>query len=353
MAAIDRQIAALIEMHAALEWRDIMGSLPGLSVPLKLCLFMAGWMSAAALAQGAANYPSKTVRIVLPFAPGAVTDVETRLYAQKLTENTGKAFVVDYKPGAGQTIGVGYTAKAAPDGYTILIISSGFTVNPAFYKNLPYDPIKDFAPVSLMTKRPTVLMVNLAVPATNVKEWLAYAKANPGKVNYGTSGAGGMPHLAGAWLHSATNTPMTFVHYQGSAGAQQDLLAGRIQMMAATFLSAMPMIKSGKLRALATASSERSSLLPNLPTIAEQVLPGFDYSSWLGVLAPAKTPPAIVNKLSAELAKVAKDPEIERKLSSDGTMMIGSTPEFLRQLIVTEINRWEKLVQETGIKLEE
>ena len=324
------------------------------SVLTRTVLSLFAMIPDASIAQGLAeNYPARPVQVVVPFPPGGVTDVEARLYTQKLTENLGRAFVLDYKAGAGQTIGTGFVAKAAPDGYTLLVITSGFTVNPAFYKSLPYDPARDFAPVSLMTKRPTLLVVHPSLPAKSVNEYLVYAKANPGKINWATNGAGGVTHLTGAWLHNATHTQVTIVHYKGSASLQLDLNAGRTQVTTTTFLTALPLIKSGKLRALAIASMDRSALLPDLQTIAEQAVPGYDYSSWLGIIAPAGIPPAILAKLSSELSKVAKTAEIAQKLADEGTVMVGSTPEQFRRHIINEINRWQKLVEETGIKLEE
>lgn len=306
-----------------------------------------------ALAQGAADYPAKPVTIVVPFGPGASVDIETRLYAGKLSEQMGRQFVVEYRAGAGGTIGTAYVARAPADGHTLLTITSSFTGAPALYKNLAYDPIRDFSGVSLMSKRTGVILVHPSVPYTNVAEFLAYARANPGKINVSTTGAGGTPHLNAEWLHNMTRTQVTFVHYKGSSSGLTDLMAGRVQVTYATLLSGMAHIKSGKVRALAIASAERSPSMPLLPTVQEQGVPGYDYASWLAIAAPNATPAAIVNRLSAELGKVAKMPDVMQRLEADGGILIGGSPGALNQLIASESARWRKLVADADIKLEE
>ena len=305
-------------------------------------------------AQDAADaFPSRPVQIVVPFTPGGATDIEARVYAQKLSDSTGKPFVVDYKPGAGGSIGTAFVAKSAPDGHTLLIISSTFTVNPAFYKNLPYDAIKDFAAVSLMSKRVTVLIAYPSFPATTIKDYIAHARANPGKINMAATGAGGIQHLAGAWLHSATNTRVTFVQYKGTSPLNVDLVAGRVDVNATPFVNIMPLVKAGKLKVLGILSDDPSPLIPGVQTAAEQGAPGYSYSSWLGVIAPRSTPGAIINKLSAELAKAARAPDVVQKFAPEGSTMVGSPPKVLQDLIVVELERWRKIVQENDIKLEE
>lgn len=297
-------------------------------------------------------FPSRPVQIVVPFTPGGATDIEARVYAQKLTENMGKSFVVDYKPGAGGSIGTGFVAKSTPDGHTLLVISSSFTVNPAFYKNLPYDPIKDFAAVSLMSKRVTVLIAHPSFPATTIREYLAYARANPGKVNMAATGAGSIQHLAGAWLHSVTGTRVTFVQYKGTSPLNVDLVSGRVDVNASPFVNVMPLVKAGKLKILGILSDEPSPLIPGAQVAAEQGAPGYSYSSWLGVIAPRATPASIVNKLSAELGKAARAPDVVQKFAPEGSTMVGSPPKVLQDLIATELERWRKIVQENDIKLE-
>jgi tripartite-type tricarboxylate transporter receptor subunit TctC len=319
---------------------------------LTLCsLMFTPWLIQAQ--ESADAFPSRPVQIVVPFTPGGATDIEARVYAQKLTETMGKSFVVDYKPGAGGSIGTGFVAKAAPDGHTLLVISSSFTVNPAFYKNLPYDPIKDFAAVSLMSKRVTVLIAHPSFPANTIREYLAYARANPGKVNMAATGAGSIQHLAGAWLHSVTNTRVTFVQYKGTSPLNVDLVSGRVDVNASPFVNVMPLVKSGKLKILGILSDEPSPLIPGAQVAAEQGATGYSYSSWLGVIAPRATPVAIVNKLSAELGKVAKSPDVVQKFAPEGSTMVGSSPKVLQDLIAVELERWRKIVQENDIKLEE
>ena len=302
-------------------------------------------------AQSAASaYPSRPVTIVSPYVPGAVTDKDGRVWAQKLTQALGKAFVMDFKPGAGSTIGSNYVAKAAPDGHTLLIITSGFTVTAAMYKDLPYDPLKDLAPISLTAERPVTLLVHPGMPIKNFIEYIAYAKAHPGGLNFGTSGAGSILHMAGAWMHSATGTEVTFIHYKGSAPMLVDLVAGRVNVSPANIFNAMPFISSGKLRAIAIASAAPSALLPGIRTIAEQGVPGYGYSAWGGLLAPAGVPAPIINKLSSEIAKYVKEPDVIEKLTGDGTVLIGSTPEAFRQTLVAEITRWKSLAQQFNIK---
>jgi len=314
-----------------------------------------GVVPGMALAQGtaAASWPAKPVQVVAPFAAGGSTEVEGRLYAQKLSELTGQPFLLDFRPGAGSTVGVNYVAKAAPDGYTIMINTAAHTITPAIYKNLPYDPVKDIAPITLMSRRPSVLAVHPSLPVNSPAQYIAYAKANPGKVNYGTTGTGGSPHMAGAWLHSLTGTEATFVHYKGSGQLMTDLLAGRLQATTSTFVTLRAHINSGKLRVLGVTTAQRSPLMPELPAIAEQGAAGYDYSSWLGFLTTAAVPPAIINKLRGELVKVAAAPDINKKLAGDGVTMLANTPEEFRQFIAVELARWRKLVQEMGIKAEE
>lgn len=297
-------------------------------------------------------YPAKPVVVVSPYSPGGSADFEARFYTTKMSGFMGQQFIVSNKPGAGTTIGVGYVAKSAPDGYTLLGITASLSVIPALHKGLPFDVIRDFAPVSLVSKRASVLLVHPSFPAKNFREYIAYAKAHPGKINFGTSGIGDIIHLAGEWLHSSTNTKVTFVHYKGGGPAIQDLVAGRLDVTILALVSALQLVKSGKLRAVAMADDKRSKLLPDLPTIAEQGVPGYNFATWFGFLAPGGTPTAIVNKLSEEFARVARAPDVAGMLEAKGSTMIGSTPEEFRQVIVTEIDRWRKVVHNAGIKPE-
>ena len=301
---------------------------------------------------GAQDYPNRAVTIIIPTPPGATSDRDARIWVPKLTQAFGKPFVLDFKAGAGTTIGTNFVAKAAPDGHTLLIITSSFPVIAATYKNLPFDPIKDFVPVSLMLRRPTMLAVHPTFPANNFAEYVAYVKAHPGEVNFGTAGAGSISHIVGAWLQSATDTKVTFVHYKGAAPNQVDLMAGRVKVSTMSLSVGVPFIKSGKLRPIVILSPERSTLLPGLRTVAEQGTPDFNYSTLTAILASSAVPAAIVNRLSAELAKITRSPDVVATAEADGTVLVGSTPAQARTYLETEINRWRKLVKENDIEAE-
>jgi len=312
----------------------------GLSLPL------------AALAQGSAdNYPSRPVTVIIPFAAGGPTDNEARIYTTKLTETLGQSFVFDFKPGAGNRIGTTALIKAAPDGYTLMFTAATLSVIPLTYSDLPYDLYKVVAPVSLVSKRYAALVANAAVPYKNIKEYIAYAKANPGKINMADSGAGGSQHLTNVWLNSVTGTETTMVHYKGTGPIIPDLISGRVHVYFGTLLTVLPHFKSGKLRPIAQASLERNPALGDIPTIAESGFPGFEYSSWLGLLAPAGTPAPIRNKLAAELNKVTKMPDIVKRMGTD-IQLIASTPEVFERYYLQEHERWKKLVKEASIKFE-
>ena len=318
---------------------------------IRASLIAAALISGGVAAQGADSYPSRPVTIIVPLSPGAAVDIETRLYAQKLSENTGRPFLVDYKPGAGTTIGAAHVAKAAPDGYTLLALTPSLTVSTLAYSNLPFDPFKDLAPLSLMSKRPSLYIVTPSLPVRNMTEYLAHARAHPGKLNVGTSGAGGLGELALGWLHQMGNMNVQLVHYKGGAPSYTAVMSGEVHAVLGSVAAMMSNIKAGKARAIAVSTLERSSFLPDLPTIAEQGFPGFEYAQWIGISGPAGMPAAVINRLSLELPRAARAPEILQKLASDGTLMVGSTPEQFRQHIATEAARWRKVAQDTGIKL--
>ena len=298
------------------------------------------------------SYPSRPVTIIVPFAAGAVTDLETRLYAQKLTESTGRTFVVDYKPGAGSMIGSAYVAKAAADGYTLLTATSALSIAPLLYRNLGFDPLKDFIFVSMISKRAPLLLATPSLPVKNVAEYIAYARANPGRLNIGTSGSTGGAHLSMEWLHHITNTKATFIHYKGGANSFTALMAGEVHVAIGSLIAMMPQVRAGRARILGVTSAERVKVLPDIPTVAEQGVPGFEYAPWLGFAVPRATPPAVVARLNAELVRVARTPELAERLADDATLMIGSTPQQFTQAVAAEASRWRKLVDETGMKLD-
>lgn len=281
-------------------------------------------------------------------AAGGPIDVEARLLARKLTETLGQNVLVDFKPGDGGSIAANYVAKAKPDGYTLFVTGATFTILAAF-RQQTYDIEKDFSPVSITSQKTSLFVMSPSFPARNVKEYMAFAKANPGKINFGWVGPG---VVAGAWLHNLSGTTVTFVPYKGIAPIMTDLMAGRVDISAAALPVAMPLIKSGKVRALGVTSDKRSPLLPDVPTIMEQGFPDFSYQNWQGYFAPANTPPAVVRKLSQSLAVAAKSPDIVAALAADGSTPWGSTPEEFKQLVAAELIRWQRIAKETGFKLE-
>jgi len=304
----------------------------------------------SALSQG--NFPTRPVIIVIPLAPGGGTETETRIYAQRITENEGYSIVVENRPGAAGTIGAAQVARAAADGHTLMQTILGNVLSPLTYPNLTYDPIKDFTPIVLMSKRALTLMVHPSLPVNTVAEYLAYAKANPGKINYATGGAGGSTHLPGAWLHYASKTEVNFVHYKSTGAFLPDFYAGRVHASATTPVNAIASMRSGKLRGLGVTSKERMPNLPDLPSISE-TLPSYDFSSWMGFTGPRGIPPAIVGKLNRDFVKALKMPAVFDKLKNDGILPVGSTPEEFGKLLAFEAAHWKKFIADTGIKLAE
>jgi tripartite-type tricarboxylate transporter receptor subunit TctC len=299
------------------------------------------------------TYPAHPVRVVVPFPAGGTTDILARAVAQRFTEAFGQPFIVDNRPGAGGNIGAELVAKSAPDGYTLVMGTVGtHAINPSLYTNMPYDHVKDFTPVFLVAGVPNVLEVNPAVPAHTVAELVAYAKANPGKLNFASSGSGTSIHLSGELFKTMTGVSMQHVPYKGSAPALQDLLGGQVQLMFDNLPSSMALIKAGKLRALAVTSAHRSAALPDLPTIAESGYPAFEASSWFGLLAPAGTPAAIVNKLNAEGNQWLASADAKDKLLAQGAIAAGGSPEDFARHIATETVKWAKVVKASGAKVE-
>jgi tripartite-type tricarboxylate transporter receptor subunit TctC len=307
----------------------------------------------ALLAHAQAPFPSKPIRIVVPFPAGGTTDILARAVAQKLTDTLGQTVVVDNRPGAAGNIGAELVAKSPPDGYTLLMGTVGtHAINASLYAKMPYDHVKDFAPVILVAGVPNVLVVHPSVPANNVQELIAYIKANPGKVNFASSGSGTSIHLAGELFKTMAGLSMTHVPYKGSAPAVTDLIGGQVQLMFDNLPSALPQIKAGKLRALAVTSAQRASALPDVPTVAEAGLPGFDATSWFGLLAPAGTPKDVVAKLNAEVAKWLASTEAREKLAAQGAIAAGQSPEDFTRHIAAETAKWQKVVKESGAKVD-
>ena len=324
--------------------------------PVWAVLLVAGVISGIgirmAMAQGVDNFPSRPIVVVVPAEGSGTTHMEMRLFAESVKERTGKAIVVESKGGAGMTIGTAYVAKARPDGYTLLVPSAAFAMGGAIYPNLPYDNIRDFEPITLLVKHVFLFLVHPSSPFKSMRDYIAYARTHPGELNFSTSGLGGVTHLCGELLHYMTKTNATFVHYKVSSQRLVDVTAGRVHASITAPVSALPMIKAGRLRALGITSAERIALLPDMPTIAEQGVPGFEYSSWVGLAAPARTPPAIINTLNEMWVQAVKDPGVIKKLEGDGTIMVGNTPAQFREFIVSETKRWHTVIKATGVKIE-
>lgn len=303
----------------------------------------------AAFTQG---YPSKPIRIISPFAAGGGNDVICRLVATKLTETMKQQVIVETKAGASGIIGTEAAARAAPDGYTIVLVPSGHTVNATLYKKLPYDSIRDFTPISLAAVSPLVLAMHPSVPTKNVKGLIALAKARPGELTYGSAGVGASGHLAGAMFETMTGTKMVHVPYKGMSGALVDLLGGQLSLTFGTSASVTPQVRAGRLRALATTGAQRSAALPEIPTVAESGVPGYEFSFWYGFIGPARIPPDIVQRLNSEIVAALKQQSIRERLANEGVEARSSTPEEFARLIATEVERWAKVIQRAGVRVE-
>jgi tripartite-type tricarboxylate transporter receptor subunit TctC len=313
-----------------------------------LCALGLGLAVGQAFAQA---YPSKPVKLVVPYPPGGPTDIVARVIAQRLQTQTGQAFVVENLPGAGGNTGAAAVARAAPDGYTLLVATTAHAINPSLFKNLSYQFGKDFAPITQLTAGPLVIVVNPALPVKTVGELINLAKAKPGELNFASSGNGQSTHLAGELFNATAGTKIRHVPYKGSAPALTDTMGGQTQLMFDTMLSAMPHVKGGKLRAIAVTSAQRSPAAPDLPTVAES-LTGFEAIAWNGLLAPANTPREIVAKLSAELRTAMEQPEVRERFEAQGFAGAWTPPEAFAGFIHAEIDKWAKVVQVSGATIE-
>ena len=313
-----------------------------------LFALLAALAAASAFAQ---PYPSKPIRLLLAFPPGGPTDINARIFAQKLGESMNQQVVVDNKPGAGGNIAAAEAAKSAPDGYTIFYNTSAISIAPSLYSKLNYDVAKDFAPVALTATVPLVLVINPAIPAKSVKELVAFAKANPAKMNYGSSGSGTITHLAGALFTAQMGLTMQHIPYKGSAPALVDVAGGQTQMMIDTINTILPYVKDNRLRALAIAIQRRSAALPDVPTLEEAAnLPGFEMSAWQGIVVPSGTPKEIISKLNAEINKAVQNPDLRQRLATLGAEPLGGTSEHYVEYIRTELLRWTKVVKDSGAR---
>ena len=297
----------------------------------------------------AQTYPSGPVRIVVPFPPGGGTDILARSLAQKLNEAWGVSVIVDNRGGANGTIGAAVVAKAPPDGQTVIVVPSGFAVNPSIYKTLPFDALRDFAPVSQLAASPLVLVVHPSFPPRSVKELIAFLKARPDEINYGSSGNGSPPHLATELFKLLTGTKMTHIPYKGAGPAAVDVIAGQIPLYFMNALQAVPHIKAGRVRPLAVTSGARFPGLARIPSIAEAGVPGYDYTNWYGLLAPAGTPRAAISKLHGEVARILNLPEIKERLSGEGALVVASTPDEFATFLKREMAQFAKVVKASGM----
>ena len=306
-----------------------------------------------ALPVAAQTYPSKSIRILVGFAPGGSTDIVARLIAAEMTKNLGQQVVVENRPGAGGNIAAGIASSAAPDGYTLHACTTGvFAIAPFIYSKLPYDAEKGLAPVTQTGSLPYIIVLHPSLPSKNVKEFIALAKARPGQINYASSGVGTASHLSAAMFATAAGISMTHVPYKGTGNAMSDLLAGQVVLMFDQPVSSLPQVQAGKLRVLGISSSTRFSTLKDIPTVAEQGLPGFEAISWAGICLPGGTPKPIIDRVYTEVAKVLKVPELRNRLLRDGIEPIGSTPEQYAEHIKKEAVKWSKVVKDSGAKVD-
>jgi tripartite-type tricarboxylate transporter receptor subunit TctC len=315
----------------------------------KLQLIAGLTFAACCAAASAQNYPTKTVRMIVGYPPGGPTDVLARIVSQKLTQAWGQQVIVDNRPGASGMIGAEFTARAAPDGYTLLMVPVTYAVTPSLFSKMTYDVEKDLAPVAQVAAAPFILVVHPTLPVKTVKDLVALDRRNPGQINFASASTGGMPHLAGELFNSMTGTKLVHIPYKGAAPATTDLLSGQITLMFNNMLSAMPQVKAGRLRAVAVTSLKRSAAVPELPTIAETV-PGYEANGWYGAFAPAATSKDLINRVNAEMNRIMKMPDVAQRLAGDGVEAVGSTPEQFGAYLKQEVAKWGKVVKASGAK---
>ena len=320
---------------------------------IALVLLCTGFNAYAPLASAAdaSRFPTKVVRMTVGFAPGGAVDVQARVVAQRLSEALGQSIIIENRPGADGIIASDFVAKAAPDGHTLAYVSAGHAMNSVLHaKTLPYHAVKDFAPISLVASGPLTLVVNRSLPVNGLKELVALARQKPGQLHFASSGSGGTMHLAGELLKSVAKIDIVHVPYKGGGPALVDVLSGQVELTFVGAPASMPHIRSGRLKVLAVTTTKRSAALPDVPTVAELGYPGYELGAWYGVLAPARTPPAIVNQLSAELAKAVNAADVREKLLALGIEPVGSTPAEFTDHLMKEIARWTPIIQKAGIK---
>ena len=301
----------------------------------------------------AQNWPTKPIRFIVPFTPGGGNDTIARLIGQKLTGVLGQQVIIDNRPGAGGTIGAEAAARSPADGYTMFLAGvATHGINPNLRKKLPYDPVKDFEPVSLIAQAPLLVVVHPSLPVRNVRDLIALAKSKPGQITYASNGAGGSSHMAVELFQAMTGTKMLHIPYKGLSPALTELVSGQVQMMFSSAVAMLPQVKSGRLRMIAMTGAKRSPAIPDVPTVAESGVPGYETGSWYGVVAPAGTSKPIVNRLAKEIAAIAKSPEVSERLVDDAAIPVGNTPEEFASFIRRELTRWAKVVAQGNIRLE-
>jgi tripartite-type tricarboxylate transporter receptor subunit TctC len=322
---------------------------------LALALLLCGWADVGwgqSPAGSAAAYPNRPVRVTVGFAPGGGVDILARSVSQKLTETLGKNFVVENRPGAGGTTAYAALAKAPADGYSLLAISSSYTMSSALYRNLPYDPVRDFAPITLMGSAPYSIATHPSLPVKTVADLIALARAKPGVLNFASGGLGSAGHMTGELFKSMARIEMTYVPYKGGELALVDLIAGQVHVVFTALVTSLPHFRSGRVRVLAVTGTKRHYAVPQIPTVIESGLPGYDPMSWYGWLAPAGTPAAIVEKLNQEIGNLIRLPDVQERFARDGAEPKSSTPAELGERIATELARWRKLVNDARLRIE-
>jgi tripartite-type tricarboxylate transporter receptor subunit TctC len=321
------------------------------SIPVAALLLASASLMHPALV-GAADFPSRPVRLIVPYPPGGGTDIVARSLAQKLTDAWKQNVIIDNRSGAGGNLGTELGAKAAPDGYTAVIVVSTFTINPSLYKSLPYDSIRDFAPIAQVTSAPYILCVHPSLQVTSVQGLVDLVRAKPGGYNYASAGNGGPPHLSAELFKRMMNVNMVHIPYKGAAPAIVDLLAGQVQVMFASPVTSLPHVRTGRLRGLAVTTARRFAVAPELPTVAESGVPGYEVDGWYGILAPARTPAPLVSAWNAELMKALANPELKERFAKEGIGTSGTTPDVFRRYIATEMEKWGRLVKEIGMTVD-
>jgi len=310
------------------------------------------FIAAAADAPAQPGYPARPVRLIVPSSAGGGTDIVARIIAPELSKRLGQQVVIENRPGAGTMIGIEIAAKSPPDGYSLLMGLSTLAINSALYKKVPYDPVRDFAPITVAVTSASILVVHPSLPVKTLKELIAFARARPGQLNYASAGNGTYPHMTYELFLSMAKLKMVHIPYKGTAPAMIDMLAGQVATMAATVLTGLPHIRAGRLRPLGITSAKRSDVVPDIPTVAEGGLPGYESVQWYAVLAPAKTPTEIVARLNAELVHVLRSPEIKKRFAADAAETVGNTPEQFARHIRSELDKWAKVARDAGLRPE-